>query len=130
LVKLATGQGMVARLKDKGVAVKPWPKSKSSTAPEGSSSPRSPPTAQRRGREDAAMVPHLPRGRAQRRQARWRRGKDCRGDLPSGDWWQQASIIRHKDFVPHFAKDDKTFNMLDLLFFLFDGKKQLLNPVT
>jgi hypothetical protein len=31
--------------------------------------------------------------------------------------------------VPHFAQDDQTFNMPDLLFFAFDGKKQLLNPV-
>jgi hypothetical protein len=41
----------------------------------------------------------------------------------------KASIIRHKNFVPHFAKDDTTFNMPDLLFFAFEGKKQLLNPV-
>jgi hypothetical protein len=129
MVELATGQGMVARLKDKGVAVKPLTKQQ---IVDGSG-----------GAELSSLTAHCatpwPRrpGCGSTSSARlsstaassWRRGKDCRGDLPPVACWQQASIIRHKDFVPPFAKDDKTFNMLDRLFLVFDRKKQLLNAV-
>ena len=41
----------------------------------------------------------------------------------------KASIIRTQAFEPHFAADDKTFDMPDLLFFAFEGKKGLLAPL-
>ena len=39
------------------------------------------------------------------------------------------SIVRDKNFKPQFGPNDHTFNMPDLLFFAFEGKAALLNPV-
>jgi hypothetical protein len=41
----------------------------------------------------------------------------------------QASIVRDTAFRPRFGPDDATFGMPDLLFFAFEGKEGLLNPV-
>ena len=40
----------------------------------------------------------------------------------------KASIIRHAEFTPHFAKDGKTFGMPELLRFAFDDDPAKLNP--
>jgi len=39
------------------------------------------------------------------------------------------SIVRDKSFRPSLGPDKKTFGMVDLLLFAFDGKKNLLNPL-
>jgi hypothetical protein len=39
------------------------------------------------------------------------------------------SIVRDTAFKPQFGPNDQTFNMPDLLFFAFEGKAALLNPV-
>ncbi len=41
----------------------------------------------------------------------------------------RASIIRDPGFRPSFGPDDETFDMRDLLFFAFEGKEALLNPL-
>lgn len=39
------------------------------------------------------------------------------------------SIVRDEDFKPSLGPDNQTFRMVDLLFFAFEGKKALLNPL-
>ena len=39
------------------------------------------------------------------------------------------SIVRDAGFKPSFGPDDQTFDMRDLLFFAFEGKKSLLAPL-
>jgi hypothetical protein len=39
------------------------------------------------------------------------------------------SIVRDSDWRPDLGPDDKTFRMVDLLLFAFEGKKSLLNPL-
>ncbi len=41
----------------------------------------------------------------------------------------RASIVREPTFRPRFGPDDQTFDMRDLLFFAFEGKPALLNPL-
>jgi hypothetical protein len=41
----------------------------------------------------------------------------------------RASIVRDTAFRPQFGPNDQTFTMPDLLFFAFEGKEKLLNPV-
>ena len=41
----------------------------------------------------------------------------------------RISILRDTDFKPKFGPDDATFDMRDLLFFAFEGKKELLAPL-
>ena len=38
------------------------------------------------------------------------------------------SIVRDPDWRPDLGPDDRTFRMVDLLLFAFEGKKKLLNP--
>jgi hypothetical protein len=40
-----------------------------------------------------------------------------------------ASIVRDQDWRPDLGPDNKTFRMVDLLHFAFEGKKNLLAPV-
>jgi len=39
------------------------------------------------------------------------------------------SIVRDEDFRPSLGPNNQTFRMADLLFFAFEGKKNLLNPL-
>jgi hypothetical protein len=39
------------------------------------------------------------------------------------------SIVRDPSFKPTFGPNDQTFDMRDLLFFAFEGKKSLLAPL-
>ena len=39
------------------------------------------------------------------------------------------SILRDPAFKPSFGPNDQTFDMRDLLFFAFEGKKSLLAPL-
>jgi hypothetical protein len=39
------------------------------------------------------------------------------------------SIVRDEDFKPSLGPNNETFRMTDLLFFAFEGKKTLLNPL-
>ena len=41
----------------------------------------------------------------------------------------RISILRDPAFAPRFGPDDRTFDMRDLLFFAFEGKAALLNPL-
>ena len=130
MVKLATGQDMARRLKDKGLAVKALTK-KQIVDGAGGAELSSLTAAQR-----TAVAGNTPLWFYILREAELNGGKlDGVGARIVAETFHRAiagskaSIIRHKEFVPHFAEDDETFNMPDLLFFAFEGKKQLLNPV-
>jgi hypothetical protein len=130
MVKLATGQDMVQRLKDRGVTVKALTKTQLVDGAGGAD--LSALTAAQR----KAVVENTPLWFYVLREAELNGGKlDGVGARIVAETFHRAiegskaSIVRHKEFVPHFAQDDKTFNMPDLLFFAFEGKKQLLNPV-
>jgi hypothetical protein len=41
----------------------------------------------------------------------------------------ESSIVRDPTWKPSFGPDDTTFRMVDLLLFAFEGKKALLNPL-
>jgi len=41
----------------------------------------------------------------------------------------EFSIVRDTAFRPSLGPDNKTFRMVDLLFFAFEGKANLLNPL-
>ncbi len=41
----------------------------------------------------------------------------------------QASIVRDPTWRPTLGPDSKTFRMVDLLLFAFEGKKKLLAPL-
>ena len=130
MVKLATGQKMVAFLKSKGVSVTALTKPQIRNGDGGATLDRLTP-AQRdgAGEEHAAVVLHPARGRAQRRQAEGRRRADRRRDVPSRDGGQPHSIVRDPAWRPTFGPDNTTFRMVDLLLFAFEGKKSLLAPL-
>jgi hypothetical protein len=130
MVKLAMGQDMVRRLKDRGVTVKPLTKTQIVDG-SGGAELSSLTAAQR-----TAVAQNTPLWFYILREAELNGGKlNGVGARMVVETFHRAiagskaSIIRQKKFVPHFAKDDKTFNMPDLLFFAFEGKKQLVNPV-
>ena len=130
MVKLATGQDMVGRLKDRGVTVNALTKQQI-VGGNGGADLSSLTAAQRN-----AVAANTPLWFYVLREAELNDGKlDGVGARIVAETFHRAiagskaSIIRHKGFVPHFAKDNQTFNMPDLLFFAFEGKKQLLNPV-
>jgi len=130
MVKLASGQQMVRRLKNKGVTVTAL-KKKQIIDGSGGAELSSLTAAQR---NDVAA--NTPLWFYILREAELNGGKlNGVGARIVAETFHRAiagskvSIIRHKTFVPHFAQDDKTFNMPDLLFFAFEGKKALLNPV-
>jgi hypothetical protein len=130
MVKLATGQDMVRRLKNRGVTVTALTKSQIVNGA-GGAELSDLTTAQRN-----AVAEKTPLWFYVLREAELNDGKlDGVGARIVAETFHRAiqgskaSIIRHKDFKPHFAQDDETFNMPDLLFFAFEGKKGLLNPV-
>jgi Animal haem peroxidase len=130
-VKLATGQDMVQRLKDRGVSVTALTKNQIIGGSGGAELSSLTP-AQRN-----AVAQNTPLWFYILREAELNDGKltGVGARIVAETFHRaiagsKASIIRHKGFVPHFAKDNQTFNMPDLLFFAFEGKKAQLNPVT
>jgi hypothetical protein len=41
----------------------------------------------------------------------------------------QASIVRDRDWRPTLGPNSRTFRMVDLLLFAFEGRKNLLAPL-
>ena len=130
MVKLATGQDMVARLKDRGVTVTALTKSQIVNG-SGGASLSALTTAQRN-----AVAEKTPLWFYILREAELNDGqlKGVGARIVAETFHRaiagsKASIIRHKTFTVDFAADDQTFYMPDLLFFSFEGTKSLLNPV-
>jgi heme peroxidase len=130
MVKLASGQGMVRFLKDKGVTVKALTKAQIRDGNGGAS------LAGLNAQQRAAFLDHTPLWFYVLREAELNGGKLTGvGARIVAETFHRAmegsrdSIVRDTAFKPEFGPNDHTFNMPDLLFFAFEGKAALLNPV-
>jgi hypothetical protein len=130
MVKLASGQGMVKVLKAKGVTVKALTAAQIREG-NGGASLAGLTAAQRK-----AIVDHTPLWFYILREAELNGGRlGGVGARIVAETFHRAmegsrdSIVRDTAFKPEFGPDANTFNMPDLLFFAFNGKAALLNPV-
>jgi hypothetical protein len=130
MVKLASGQGMVRFLKEKGVTVKALTKAQIRDGNGGAS------LAGLNAQQRQAFLDHTPLWFYVLREAELNGGKLAGvGARIVAETFHRAmegsrdSIVRDTAFKPQFGPNDHTFNMPDLLFFAFEGKAALLNPV-
>jgi Animal haem peroxidase len=130
MVRLATGQGMVAFLKSRGVSVTALTKAQIRNG-DGGAKLDGLTTAQRTG-----FVEHTPLWFYVLREAELNGGRLTGvGARIVAETFHRAmegssaSIVREPDFKPRFGPNTSTFDMRDLLFFAFEGKKALLNPL-
>ncbi|MEA2279933.1 MAG: hypothetical protein QOK21_540 [Solirubrobacteraceae bacterium] len=130
MVKLATGQGMAEFMNAKGVAVTKLTKAQvrdgSGGAGLGSLS----------ADQRTALLDHTPLWFYVLREAELNGGRLTGvGARIVAETFHRAiegsrsSIVRDPAFRPRFGPDDHTFAMRDLLFFAFEGKQALLNPL-
>jgi hypothetical protein len=130
MVKLATGQGMAEFLAGRGVAVTPLTRAQ---IRDGAGGARlSGLTADQRD----AVLDHTPLWFYVLREAELNGGKLAgvgarivAETLHRAMEGSRVSIVRDPDWRPSFGPDDRTFQMRDLLFFAFEGKPALLNPL-
>jgi hypothetical protein len=130
MVRLATGQGMVRFLKSRGVAVKALTKAQIRSGDSGASLDALT-QAQR-----ATFVEHTPLWFYILREAELNGGRLTGvGARIVAETLHRAmegsahSIVREPTWRPRFGPNDRTFDMRDLLFFAFEGKKALLAPL-
>jgi hypothetical protein len=130
MVKLATGQGMVEFMKAKGAAVTKLTKAQIRDGSGGAS--LGPLSAEQR----TALLDNTPLWFYVLREAELNGGRLTGvGARIVAETFHRAmegsrnSIVRDPAFRPRFGPDDHTFAMRDLLFFAFEGKKALLNPL-
>jgi len=130
MVKLATGQGMVQHLASRGVAVTPLTKAQIRDGNGGAS------LAALSADQRAAFTERTPLWFYVLREAEFNGGRlDGVGARIVAETLHRAiegsrwSIVRDTAFKPSFGPDDQTFDMRDLLFFAFEGKKALLAPL-
>jgi hypothetical protein len=130
MVKLATGQDMVAFMAGRGIAVSPLSKAQLRDGNNGADLDAL--SAEQR----AAFLDHTPLWFYVLREAELNGGKlSGVGARIVAETFHRAiegsrfSIIRDPAFRPSFGPDADTFDMRDLLFFAFEGKKELLAPL-
>jgi hypothetical protein len=130
MVKLATGQQMVDFLKAKGAAVTALTKAKIRDGDQGAS------LAGLTAAQRTSFLANTPLWFYILREAELNDGKlNGVGARIVAETFHRAmegsrhSIVRDTAFKPVFGPNDSTFNMPDLLFFAFEGKAALLNPV-
>jgi hypothetical protein len=130
MLKLATGQGMVDFMASKGVAVTKLTKAKLRDGDGGAS------LAGLSATQRDAFLENTPLWFYILREAELNGGKlNGVGARIVAETFHRAiegskaSIVRDPAFKPKFGPNDQTFTMPDLLFFAFEGKKALLNPV-
>jgi len=131
MVDLATGQGMVQRLQSKGVAVTPLTKAEIRDGNGGAS------IAGLSAQERTAFLEHTPLWFYILREAEFNGGKlDGVGARIVAETIHRAiqgsriSILRDTAFKPSLGPSAPArFDMRDLLFFAFEGKKALLAPL-
>jgi hypothetical protein len=129
MVRLATGQQMVAFLRGRGVDVKRLTKAQLRDGDGGAQLDR----LTRRQRED--LLTDTPLWFYVLREAELNGGKLAGvGARIVAETFHRAiegsthSIVRERDWRPSLGPDDRTFRMPDLLFFAFEGKEALLAP--
>jgi hypothetical protein len=130
MVKLASGQEMVAFLRSRGVAVEPLTRAQLRDGNGGAS------LADLTAAQRQAFLERTPLWFYVLREAELNDGKLAGvGARIVAETFHRAiegsriSILRDTDFRPRFGPDDRTFDMRDLLFFAFEGKAALLNPL-
>jgi Animal haem peroxidase len=130
MVRLATGQGMADFLKNKGMSVTRLTKAQIRDG-NGGASLTDLTAAQRK-----ALLDDTPLWFYILREAELNGGKLAGvGARIVAETFHRAmegsraSIVRDPSFKPEFGPNDQTFTMPDLLFFAFEGKENLLNPV-
>jgi len=130
MMRLATGQGMVQKLQNKGVAVAALTDAQIRDGSGGAS------IAELTNAEEATFLDRTPLWFYILREAELGGGRLAGvGARIVAETFHRAiegsriSILRDTDFKPKFGPDDATFDMRDLLFFAFEGKKELLAPL-
>jgi hypothetical protein len=130
MVKLATGQGMVSFLKSRGVNVKALTKTQLRQGDDGAS------LSGLAADQRAAFLENTPLWFYILREAELNDGKLAgvgarivAETIHRAMEGSRASIVRDTAFRPRFGPNTTTFDMRDLLFFAFEGKKALLNPL-
>ena len=130
MMRLATGQGMVKKLQNKGVAVTALTDAQLRNGNGGAS------IAELTNAEEATFLDRTPLWFYILREAELNDGKLAGvGARIVAETFHRAiegsriSILRDPGFKPKFGPDDSTFDMRDLLFFAFEGKKSLLAPL-
>jgi hypothetical protein len=130
MVKLATGQDMAALMQAKGVALSPLTKAQIRDGQGGAS------LAALSGTARTQFLERTPLWFYVLREAELGGGKLAGvGARIVAETFHRAmegssvSIVREGNFKPRFGPDDHTFDMRDLLFFAFEGKKALLAPL-
>jgi hypothetical protein len=129
MLKLATGQQMAAFLRSKGVTAQTLSKAQIRDGKNGAKLDALT-TTQRN-----AVLTNTPLWFYILREAELNQGRLMRvGARIVAETFHRAmegstnSIVRDTAFKPSLGPDDKTFRMVDLLLFAFQGKKALLNP--
>jgi hypothetical protein len=130
MMRLATGQGMVKRLQNKGVAVTELTEAQLRNGSGGAS------IADLTNAEEATFLDRTPLWFYILREAEINGGKLAgvgarivAETIHRAIEGSRTSILRDPGFKPKFGPDDSTFDMRDLLFFAFEGKKSLLAPL-
>jgi hypothetical protein len=130
MVKLATGQGMVTFMKGKGVNVTALTAAKLRDGNGGAD------LSGLTARQRDSFLAHTPLWFYVLREAELNGGRLTGvGARIVAETFHRAmegsavSLVRSPGFKPSFGPNDHTFNMPDLLFFAFEGKAALLNPL-
>jgi len=130
MMRLATGQGMVKKLQNKGVAVTALTDAQIRNGSGGAS------IADLTNAEEATFIDRTPLWFYVLREAEINGGKLAgvgarivAETIHRAIEGSRTSILRDPGFKPKFGPDDSTFDMRDLLFFAFEGKKSLLAPL-
>jgi hypothetical protein len=130
MVKLATGQQMAAFIKDKGVKLTEL---SATQIRDGNKGARLEGLTQR---QRDALLANTPLWFYILREAEHNRGKltgvgarIVAETFHRAMQGSQASIVRDTAWRPTLGPDDKTFRMVDLLLFAFEGKRSLLAPL-
>jgi hypothetical protein len=130
MVQLATGQQMVAMLKSRGAPVTALNKDQLRNGNRGATLDGL--TASQR----QAVLEHTPLWFYILREAEFNRGKLTGvGARILAETVHRAmegsrhSIVRHPTWQPSLGPDSKTFKMVHLLVFAFEGKEALVNPL-
>ena len=129
MLKLATGQQMTQQLRDLGVDVTPLTKHQILEGKNGAV------LDDLTANERKAFADNTPLWFYVLREAELNRGRLTGvGGRIVAETFHRAmegsrfSIVRDADWRPELGPDDKTFRMVDLLLFAFEGKRKLLNP--
>ena len=130
MVKLATGQQMVKFLKSKGITLNGLTKAQIRDGNGGASL-----DGLTGGQRDAVLA-NTPLWFYTLREAELNNGRlrGAGGRIVAETFHRamegsEFSIVRDTAFRPSLGPDNKTFRMVDLLFFAFEGKANLLNPL-